>query len=248
MRSKLGKRVRMQLFTLGALWLSLGLVSVVAADSEAVIRRKDTLVLFGSSSVNDSFGHLISEDFERLGFSVTRHGYASAGLARPDFRDLRDALAEVPLDSSVSTVLFYVGANDTQRLWLRPEERAEGAGEKGAWVKWDDERWSSVYSTRVADMIRSVCARGVKHAILLAPVDVTNAMRQARLDRVRRIEAEAAALSVCGQYVPTAGDSAVFRSVEQPLRADDGFHMTHVGAARVWQRVRPMILSLLDEP
>jgi hypothetical protein len=237
----------MRVFTLGALSLSLGLVSVVAADSEAVINRKNTLVLFGSSSVNDAFGHLITEDFERLGFVVTRHGYASAGLARPDFRDLRDALAEVPLDDSVSTVLFYIGANDTQRLWLRPEERAQDAGEKGAWVRWEDERWSSVYSTRVADLIRSVCARGVKHAILLAPVDVTNAMRQARLDRVRQLQAQAAALSVCGEYVPTAGDSAVFRSVEQPLRTEDGFHMTHTGAERVWQRVRPMILSLLRD-
>jgi hypothetical protein len=232
--------------TFCAVLLSLGLVSVVAADAGEISPSKGSLLLFGSSSVNDTFGHLMSEEFERLGFVVARHGFGSAGLARPDFRDLREALDQVPIERELSAVVFYVGANDAQKLWLRPEERAPNASEEAAWVEWEDERWSSVYVSRVAELIHSVCARGAKRAILLAPVDVTSSMRQARLDRIRQLQAHAAALSECGYFVPTSGDSAEFAHRNtQPLRTEDGYHMTRSGAFRVWERVRPTVLSLL---
>jgi hypothetical protein len=95
-------------------------------------------------------------------------------------------------------------------------------------------------------MLRSVCTRGAKRAILLAPVDVTSAVRQARLERIRQLQARAAALSECGYFVPTSGDSAEFAHGDrQPLRMEDGYHMTRSGAFRVWERVRPTVLSLL---
>lgn len=241
---KLDARVRFRLATVCAVPFCLSLVSVVAAEADAVKSRKGSLLLFGSSSVNDTFGHLITEDFERLGFSVSRHGYAAAGLSRPDFRDLRDVLAKLPIERDVSTVLFYVGANDAQALWLRPEERAVISGEPTIWVNWEDQRWPAIYESRVAELFRAVCARGAKQAIMLAPVDVTNERRQARLDRIRQLQAHAAALSECGHYIPTGGDA--FGPVNnEPLRAGDGFHMTRSGASRVWQRVRQRILSLL---
>jgi hypothetical protein len=227
--------------------LSFVLVSVVAAEGGEVSRSRGSVLLFGSSSVNDTFGHLISEEFERLGFAVARHGIGSAGLARPDFRDLRDVLEHLPIEKNLSAVVFYVGANDAQKLWLRPEERPANASEEGAWVEWEDERWTSVYAARVADLLRSVCTRGAKRAILLAPVDVTSATRQARLDRIRQVQAHAAALSGCGYYVPTSGDSAEFtQTSRQPLRTEDGYHMTRSGALRVWERVRPAVLSLIE--
>jgi hypothetical protein len=239
---KLDAQIRFRLATVCAVPLCLSLVSVVAAEADAVKSRKGSLLLFGSSSVNDTFGHLISEDFERLGFSVARHGYAAAGLSRPDFRDLRDVLAKLPIERDVSTVMFYVGANDAQALWLRPDERPTLSGEQAMWINWDDQRWSAIYEARVAELFRAVCTRGAKQAIMLAPVDVNNERRQARLDRIRQLQAHAAALSECGHFVPTGGDKF---SVGEPLRAGDGFHMTRSGAQRVWQRVRQRILSLL---
>jgi len=242
---KLDARVRFRLVTLCAVPLCLSAVSVVAAEADAVKGRKGSLLVFGSSSVNDTFGHLISEDFERLGFSVARHGYAAAGLSRPDFRDLRDVLAKLPIERDVSTVLFYVGANDAQALWLRPDERTAAAPEQSAWVSWEDERWPAIYERRVTELIQSVCVRGARHAIMLAPVDVMNVRRQARLDRIRQLQAHAAALSPCGHFVPTGGDYTSFGAITDPLRSEDGFHMTRAGARRVWQRVRERILSLL---
>lgn len=233
--------------TLYAVLLSLGLVSFAAAEGEESSHSKASLLLFGSSSMNDTFGHLMSEEFERLGFAVVRHGFGSAGLARPDFRDLLETLAQVPIEKNTTGVVFYVGANDAQKLWLRPEERTASTSEDAAWVEWDDERWSKVYASRVAEMIRSVCKRGAKRAILLAPVDVTSAARQARLERIRQLQAHAAALSECGYFVPTSGDSAEFAHTKaQPLRTEDGYHMTRSGAFRVWERVRPAVLALLD--
>ena len=67
---KLDARVRFHFATLCAVPFCLSVASVVAAEADAVKSRKGSLLLFGSSSVNDTFGHLISEDFERLGFSV----------------------------------------------------------------------------------------------------------------------------------------------------------------------------------
>jgi len=243
MSLKLDARVRFHLATVCAVPLCLSLVSVVAAEADAVKSRKGSVLLFGSSSVNDTFGHVISEDFERLGFSVTRHGYAAAGLSRPDFRDLREVLAKLPIERDVSTIMFYVGANDAQALWLRPDERSRFNGEQSVWINWDDQRWATIYEARVADLFHVACTRGAKQVIMLAPVDVTNERRQARLERIRQLQANAAALSECGHFVPTGGDD--FAPVGEPLRAGDGFHMTRSGAYRVWQRVRQRILSLL---
>jgi hypothetical protein len=214
------------------------------AKAEGLTGGRGSLFLFGSSSVNDSLGRLITDDLQHLGFVVTRHGYAAAGLSRPDFRDLREALASLPIERDVSSVVFYVGANDAQSLWLRPEERA---GTRAAWVTWDDDRWGAIYESRVVEMLDSVCARGAKHAILMGPVDVSNQEWQAKLERIRQLQARAAERSRCGHFVPTAGDIGHFRSATQPLRADDGLHMTHSGAHRVWQRVRSQILPLLDK-
>ncbi|MET0384410.1 MAG: hypothetical protein ABW321_00555 [Polyangiales bacterium] len=248
MRSKLALQIRFHFVTLCAVSLALGAVSVVAAEANAASQSRGSLLLFGSSSINDTFGHLISEDLARLGFIVARHGYSSAGLARPDFRDLRDALAQLPIERNLSTVLFYVGANDAQTMWLRPEERRPSdTAEQAPWVTWEDARWSSVYEARVTELLRSVCDRGAKRAILLAPVDVANERMQSRLDRIRQLQAHAASTSECGHFVPTAGDTATFQSPGpgEPLRAADGYHMTRTGAIRVWERVRGQMLSLL---
>src|SRR5438128_2123733 len=85
--------------------------------------NRGSMLLFGSSSMNGSFGHLMEEDFTQLGFRVTRHGYSAAGLARPDFRHLHKTMAQMPIDRSGTSVVLYIGGNDGQSLWLTPRER-----------------------------------------------------------------------------------------------------------------------------
>jgi hypothetical protein len=202
-----------------------------------------SMVLFGSSSVNGRFGHLIEDDFSRLGFQVARYGYSAAGLARPDFLDLHLTLEKHPIDKTTKSVLLYIGGNDAQSIWLRPAERP-GKGDDEAWVHWNDARWSSIYENRAIKLIRSVCSRGAKHVIVLPPADVTSARLQTRLDRVRPLLQRAAKATDCGRFVSTAGDRGRFFIDGEPLRAVDGVHMTRSGAQRVWNRVRETVIAL----
>jgi hypothetical protein len=211
--------------------------STVRAD-----RPKGSVLLFGSSSMNGSFGHLIADDLTRLGFQIERRGYAAAGLARPDFRDLHETLAQCRIDRSTAAVVFYVGANDGQSLWLSPEERQE---QESPWVGWHDERWSSIYEARATKLIRSVCARGARNAIVLPPADVPSERLQSRLDRIRPLLQRAARATDCGRFVPTTGDRGRFFIDGEALRSADSVHMTRPGAQRVWERIRNVILALM---
>jgi hypothetical protein len=200
-------------------------------------------VVIGSSSVNGTFGRLIAADFKRLGYRVSRHGFPSAGLARPDFLDLRQTLDRMPLDRNTVGVLMYVGGNDAQALWSQPGDRIGN----GPWIRWQDARWSSAYETRASDLIGSLCDRHVQHAIVLAPADVVRPRLQARLERIRPALRRAAQGTSCGHFVSTAGDAERFDTDATSLRTGDGVHMTPAGAKRVWKRVRERVLGFMSD-
>lgn len=219
------------------LTLTFQLTSTARADSP-----RGSVLLFGSSSMNGSFGHLMADDLTRLGFQIERRGYAAAGLARPDFRDLHQTLQQCRIDHNTAAVVFYVGANDGQSLWLPPEERQDP---ESPWVGWHDERWSSIYQARATKLIDSVCARGARNAIVLPPADVPSARLQSRLDRIRPLLQRAARATECGRYIPTTGDNGHFFAEGEALRSTDSVHMTRPGAQRVWERIRRAILALM---
>jgi hypothetical protein len=229
---------------LGALIALFVQPSVGAAKSRV---QKGWMVLFGSSSVNGSFGRLIEDDLGRHGFRVDRHGFSAAGLARPDFRDLREVVGNLPLGQQTTSVMLYIGGNDAQALWLRPGERLNKRP-SGAWIWWQDSRWPSVYEARAIEFINSLCARGVQHTIVLPPADVVHARLQSRLERVRAVLARAARASECGRYLSTQGDKTFLDPLGGPLRTPDGVHMTKPGAQRVWGRVRESVLALVNRP
>jgi hypothetical protein len=201
------------------------------------------MLVFGSSSVNGSFGRVIASELGRRGVSVVRRGYSAAGLARPDFHDMRETLGKIPLERGVHSVMLYIGGNDAQAIWLRPDERA-GERRSDSWIWWNDERWSSVYQARAVGLIESVCARGVQRVIVVPPADVLSARLQSRLDRVRDLLRRAAESSACGRFVSTTGDWKFFALAGEPLRTPDGIHMTLAGALRVWHRMRDTVLKL----
>jgi hypothetical protein len=192
-------------------------------------------VIIGSSSIHQTFGRLIARALEQRGYRTAREAVTSAGLARPDFRDM-DALARrLPIDHETAAVFVYLGTNDAQALWLHPRERqARGR----PWLAWGDRRWSTVYEQRMRRYIDQFCERGAEQVILLLPVDVTREGLQRRLQRVRKAQARAAAASSCGKAIWTGGDWGRFGNADRPRRWRDGFHMTPHGARLVWQRIR----------
>jgi hypothetical protein len=220
-------------------WLA-ALPDVSRAD--AVPSPKSAVVLLGSSSINDSFGHLAASDLQRRGYAVVRKGYAAAGLSRPDFIDLPAKATDFPIPQNTEGVLLYFGGNDAQALWLRPDERGD---RHDAFVKWDEQAWSDVYEERAKFLIETFCRRGVRKVIFLPPADVVSARMQRRLERIRSLQARAAESSTCGQYVSTSGDTTLFVGEHNTLRAPDGVHMTRAGAVRLWTRVASRVLELL---
>jgi hypothetical protein len=225
---------------------ALAIITWRTSDAKA-LSRKGSMVLFGSSSMNGSLGHLMADDFAELGFRVSRHGYSAAGLARPDFRDMRQTLDQLPIERSATSVVLYIGGNDAQSLWLSPSERIS-QGSDDQWLTWRDPRWPSVYEARARELISSLCARGAQYAIVLPPADVMSARLQSRLDRVRPALQRAAEATHCGRFVSTRGDAGHFVVDGEPLRAIDGVHMTRSGALRVWKRIRETVLSLVLVP
>ena len=221
----------------------LTLICLSAAQASAQSGR---MLLFGSSSVRGSFGRVITDELGRRGVTVVRRGYSAAGLARPDYLDMRELVRGMPLESTVRSVMLYIGGNDAQGIWLRPDERT-GSRPADMWIWWNDERWMSVYQGRAVAFIQSLCARGMQSVIVLAPADVRSQRLQGRLERVRQALRHAAEATDCGRFVSTGGDTRSIEHAElagEPLRTPDGVHMTMAGALRVWNRVRDTVLSI----
>jgi len=221
-------------------------LSIVCLSATQASAQSSRMLLFGSSSVRGSFGRVISDELGRRGIMVVRRGYSAAGLSRPDYRDLREIVRGLPLEGVVRSVMLYIGGNDAQGIWLRPDERT-GSRPADQWIWWNDERWSSVYQGRAVAFIQSMCARGMQHVIVLAPADVRSSRLQSRLDRVRQSLRRATEATECGRFISTAGDVRSLETAElagEPLRTPDGVHMTLAGAQRVWNRVRDSVLAL----
>jgi hypothetical protein len=217
----------------------------LSADARAITKpAPGKILLFGSSSINGAFGHLIASDFEQVGFDVTRKGISSAGLARPDFKDIPQILGGFPIRRTATSVLLYIGGNDAQSIWLRPDERT--AEDVKPWVYWKDERWPGIYQARMTTLLKSLCERGVQHVFVLPPTDVVLPRLQTRLERVRKLQQHAVKASQCGRFISTAGDHEKrFELGGQPLRAPDGVHMNRFGASIVWTRIRERVFSML---
>jgi hypothetical protein len=229
------------------LWIAAIACIVLPAWRSTAVADGGAVWLIGSSSMNGAFGHVLAKDFAQLGFKVTRRGYTSAGLARPDFRDVRDLIAHIPISNLHTRVLLYFGGNDAQSIWLRPEER-KALGAERPWLSWNDERWSAIYEARAKELIDTLCARNAQQVVVVAPADVKRAGLQARLPRIRASLRRATGSTACGRYVSTAGDVNHFSVHSHVLRTRDGVHMTRTGALRVWQRVRDQVVALFSEP
>ncbi|MEY4548903.1 MAG: hypothetical protein RL685_5098 [Pseudomonadota bacterium] len=205
--------------------------------------HKADAVLVGSSSFNQSFGHLIARQLEQRGYQVTRKGVSGAGLARPDFQDMNQVLDSLPLGSETAAVFVYLGVNDAQAVWLYPHERSNPAA---AAVPFGAADWDAVYSRRTRAFLERICQRGARKAIVLLPVDVNRPDLQQRLQRIRELQARVAAETSCATVVQTAGDEGRFEVAGQATRLPDGYHMSERGAQIVWDRIQAQVWQLLE--
>ena len=220
-------------------------VTVGSGVASAAPKTKGHVVLVGSSSVNDAFGDVVVDALEREGYDVVRRGYPSAGLSRPDFRNMATELSSMRIGPNTDAVMLYLGGNDAQALWLEEKERAKGGD---AWIKWEEKGWSDVYERRVRQLVDGICARGARRVVVLPPADVVSPKMQRRLDRVRSLQQRAASASKCGRAVATTGDEGALAADGARLRDPGGVHMTHTGANRVWDRVSGRVLGFIAKP
>ena len=200
-------------------------------------------VLVGSSSFNQAFGHIIERELEQRGYQVRRKGVDGAGLARPDFHDMNQELDALPIGRGTAAVFVYLGVNDAQDAWLYPQERPHAGL---ASVPFGAQDWDAVYGRRARAFLERICERGARRAVVLLPVDVDRPDLQRRLDRIRELQAQAAAATRCAVAIRTNGDEGRFEAGSLAIRLPDGFHMSPRGAEIVWQRIAPQVLQLLE--
>jgi lysophospholipase L1-like esterase len=236
----------------GRRWVAALACCVASAAPSAARAIDDTLpdrgesreaVLVGSSSFNQAFGVIIERQLERWGYLVTRKGVGSAGLARPDFRDMNQVLDSLPISARTDAVFVYLGVNDAQSLWLHPGERATSSAPM---VPFGTPTWEARYAERTLGFYERICQRGAKRAIVLLPVDVNRSELQRRLHRIRELQVQAASRSSCATVLSTAGDAGQFEVGGVAKRLPDGFHLSPFGASVVWDRVRGHVLGLLS--
>lgn len=201
--------------------------------------------MIGSSSVAQSLGRVLERELEQRGYDVRRKGFSSAGLSRPDFRDMQKLVDGLPITRKTAAVFLYLGVNDAQALWLQPRER--GASGR-AFLPWSDDRWSRLYAERARRLVERTCQRGAERVFMVLPVDVKRTRLQQRLERVRELQARAVARTSCGVVLATSGDESRFGDLENPLRRRDGFHLTPRGAEVVWRRIRAKTVAALRRP
>ncbi len=226
------------------IWSLFALVGAAEARKRhgAKSPRGDVWVV-GSSSVNQAFGRIIARELRGRGYRVRRKGVTSAGLARPDYRDMRAIVEELPIGEQTSAVFIYLGMNDAQALWLYPWERTE---QRRRYLPWHDARWSSLYVRRTRGLLERICQRGARRAVAILPVDVRGSRLHRRLRRIRALQAQAASTSTCGVALATSGDEGRYVIDGKPLRQPDGFHLSPAGARVVWERIRAKALHLVE--
>ncbi len=211
------------------------------------VRRqpRNEVVVVGSSSVRGMMGRVFMNNLVASGFVARRVGKSASGLSRLDYHDWIGRLSSLPINNKTLAVIVYMGVNDPQGIWLRPEERDPP---NNKWRHWNHPQWHDFYRGRVTELINELCMAGVPDVIMLTPADVRWRSLQERLVRIRRLQIQGARESACGHVVSSSGDSLfLFEDDERvrPRRLKDGYHMTSYGAQLVFDRIKPRLMRLL---
>jgi uncharacterized protein len=206
---------------------------VSAEDPLRVLLVGDSLV----GAVADGYGRVVAE---RDDVRWTKDVRVSTGLARPDVLDWSAHLRSLLLGEDPDVVVVMIGGNDGQSLTVPG----------GAPIHHGSEPWPAAYEERAGALMDVAASEGrtvlwirlpamrVPH-VEQARQRINAAVARAAEDRpVRVIDGEA--LLTPEGYTPRLGG--------QPVRADDGVHLSIQGGERVAAAVAAAIEDLWGLP
>ncbi len=218
------------------------------------------ILVIGDSMIAGGFGLYLARALgETHGYSATRRGKSSSGLARPDFfdwmKEARSLVGETPFDATV--VMF--GGNDVQGLYM---------GKKNDWIRWQDDGWSAEYARRINALADIVAPQSQRLFWIGMPV-MRPSKFNGRVQRVNTIFRAEMAIRPQAQFVDIwsllAGRDGAYadRIVVPPppsddpdakppkpkkvrVRAGDGIHLTVAGARYLSRHVQAVVHDTLS--
>lgn len=238
--------------------MSAGLVGLpgLIPSSRAGSANRTRLLLLGDSLVAGGFGLYLGRALGLDGYSVTRRGKPSTGLARPDFFDWHAEVPRLVERGAHDAAIVMFGGNDVQGLRM-PD---------GSWIRWQEPGWSKEYAARVVRLFELLAADGQPVFWIGMPVVGPDKMR-ARVEHINRIYRAEMAIRKNGAFVETwgvlsdASGGYAHRLVVETLRDDgtrarrrvqvrgeDGVHLTVAGAQFLKDHVRSVLLRELPPP
>ena len=210
------------------------------------------VLIAGDSMIAGGFGLTLARSLGRdLGYSVTRRGKSSTGLARPDFfdwiRQARELVGDEPFDASV----VMLGGNDVQGLYMGPKE----------WIRWNQDGWAEEYARRVA-ALAEVLAPTNQHLFWVGMPVMKPERLHSRMHRVNTIFRAEMAIRRNSEFIDIwsllAGPDGAYTdrvTVAAPedgeprlvrVRAPDGVHLTVAGARLLADHARGVVHGVLS--
>lgn len=209
------------------------------SDDYAPLRPAPRRILIvGASSIQFEFGRGLEHGFEALeGVEVRRWGRHSTGLSRLDYFDWFERGAELADEFQPDLVIAQVGGNDCQVI---TDHDADPVA-----LFPDEEAWSDAYGQRVREFVEVFRSRGARVVVLGMPIMRSPSFRQ-KMERLNAV-VEAAVQSEGEIFLSTWGwtsdESGAYTAVleidgdDEVIRADDGIHMSVIGAEYLAARV-----------
>jgi hypothetical protein len=205
----------------------------LVAAAEAGQFSPTRILLVGDSSIQAGLGTKLErrlEDYDDV--TVDRFGLHSTGIARPDYFDWSEKLAELMGEFNPDLVIAYWGDNDCQGLSTKEGEFLAHFG---------TDEWDVEYGRRIESIVKQVSAAGSNMVILGMPIMRSKSFSK-RIERLNGV-VEQATEAAGGYYLPTwdmcaDADGNYMASVEfqgktRIIRASDGIHLSTHGSAYV---------------
>lgn len=209
----------------------------VAAAASAAKFSPTRILLVGDSSIQAGLGTKLERQLETYdNVIVSRFGLHSTGIARPDYFDWNDKLAELMDDFEPNLVIAYWGDNDCQGLSTKEGEFVAHFG---------TDEWDAEYGRRMEAIVKQIRDHGSQVVIIGMPIMRSKSFskRIERLNGVVKQATEAAG----GFYLPTwdmcaDAEGKYMASVEfeekvRIIRASDGIHLSTHGSAYVAYKI-----------
>jgi len=195
------------------------------------------VLLVGDSSIQAGLGTKLERRLETYdNVAVDRFGLHSTGIARPDYFDWNEKLAELMDEFHPDLVIAYWGDNDCQGLSTKDGEFVAHFG---------TDEWDAEYGRRIQAIVKQIRDHG-SHAVIIGMPIMRSKSFSKRIERLNGVVQQATE-AAGGYYLPTwdmcaDADGKYMASVEfqdktRIIRAGDGIHLSTHGAAYVAYKI-----------